>query len=349
MRRDKMMGCMTAAPAAIPAGFSQPTLHGAPFGRQPDTRPLDVVQKDFVKKLLDLADNQNAAETFRRWASWWAYRVTLDVAAMPCDEDAKETQKAWVEELRKKVVTNQTWLAGLGPDWSKKSGDLMLLMGEGLEAAQGDFLSPVLERGLDGTNKWNGQFFTPSNVGNMMGRMLFIGKPRPGWVETVSDPCCGCGCLPIAGVRGYLDAGGELADVSVDIGDIDEGSVCAAFIQCTGLGIAARAQCMDSLAMEARGPALINPQFVLYGTARRLQAQMALETMEEVLRGEKPKESVDEVADRIPVPGKAPAAPAEAPDEREAASVPPAPEDAPAASVEPVRASVAAPVQMELF
>jgi hypothetical protein len=321
------------APAAIPEAYTIPPSHGTPFGRQSDTRHLDVVQKDFVKKLLELADNQNAAETFRRWACWWAYRVTLDVAAMPCEESAREMQKAWVEELRKKLETNQTWLHGLGEDWSKKSGDLMLLMGEGLEAAQGDFLSPVLERGLEGTNKWNGQFFTPSNVGHMIGRMVFI-EPKPGWIETVSDPCCGCGCLPIAGVVGFLEAGGDIQDITVDMADIDEGSVCAAFIQCTGLGISARAQCMDSIAMEPRGSALINPQFVLYRTAERMKKQQVVTTMDNVLKAGRKR---------------AQEAPSEAEEPQEATTPSPAPEDAPAADVVPTEEEPTGPVQMEMF
>jgi hypothetical protein len=206
----------------------------------------------------------------------------------------------------------------------------------------------VLERGLEGTNKWNGQFFTPSNVGHMMGRMVFI-EPKPGWIETVNDPCCGCGCLPIAGVVGFLEAGGNIQDITVDMADIDEGSVCAAFIQCTGLGISARAQCMDSLSLEPRGPVLINPSFVLYRTAERMKMQQAVVTLDAVLRRGNPKESVDEVADRIPLPGKAPGAPAEA-QEAAGGTVPsPTPKDAPEANVEPVLAKGAKQMQLELF
>lgn len=294
-------------PAAV---VFAPRLPGgkAPFGvtpGEPPPRAVDVVVKEFVRVLLELSAHQGASDVFRRWSCFWAYSIALDVAAMPVPVDGalKERQEAWCKELRERRDGNARWLESLHKDWRDLSCKLLLLLGEGLEARQGDFLSPVLERGLEGTNRWNGQFFTPPTVGEMMGRMLFS-RVKPGWIETVCDPCCGCGSLPIAGALAYLEAGGCREDICVEAGDIDEGSVCACFLQCTALNIPARAQCMDALKMEPRGPMMVNPSYVIYETGRRLEMQKVVERMDEVLKAGRKE---------------APSAPAEAPAEREAA------------------------------
>ncbi len=326
---------MTAA-TAIPASSR---TQGRPFGVTPGMeapRPVEVVRKEFVKVLMDLSAYQSASEVFRRWACWWAYAIALDVAAAPVPVEGamKERQAAWCKELQERKEGNGRWLESLNKNWQELSCQLMMLLGEGLEAQQGDFLSPVLERGLEGTNKWNGQFFTPSPVGNMMGRILFGHAGRPGWIETVCDPCCGCGSLPIAGVMAFLENGGAMEDICVEAGDIDEGSVCACFVQCSALNIPTRAQCFDALRMEPRGPMMVNPSYVLYETGRRLEMQRVVERMDEVLRN---------------APEKAQERPAEAEEAQEATTTFPAQEDAPAADVAPVEEEPTGPVQMEMF
>lgn len=310
------------SPATIPAAYGQTATPGVPFGRTPDTRAVEVVRKEFVKVLLDLAAHQGAADVFRRWACWWAYAIAFDVAATPVDVEGElaERQKAWCKELQERRDGNAKWLETLNKDWLTLSCKMLKLMAEGLEAEQGDFLSHVLERGLEGTNKWNGQFFTPSNVGLMMGRMLFNRNIKHGWIETFCDPCCGCGCLPIAGAKAFLNDGGHLEDICVDVADIDEGAVCTCFVQCTALNIATRAQCMDTLRMEPHGPMMVSPAYIFFETGRRLRAQKLIEQMGELLRT---------------APKKAAGVPAEATETAEATATPPEPQGTPAASVEP--------------
>lgn len=275
-----------SAPAAIPGAFTNPATDKTPFGKSGPTRPLAEIQKEFVKVLLSMSQSTAAPDVFRRFAGWVAYTVAADTAGMPCEpEDDGEAAKLaeWRKALCERRDGYARALEGLCGDWRDRSCRLMEIMGEGLEAAQGDFLSTVLERGLEGTNRWNGQFFTPSTVGLMMGRII-APKPKTGWVETISDPCCGCGSLPISGVAGYLERGGRKDDVLVDVSDIDEGSVCACFVQCSAMGIACRAQAMDTLRLEPHGPMMVNPFYVLYGIQSRMKMQRAVEKIDEELR-----------------------------------------------------------------
>jgi len=43
---------------------------------------------------------------------------------------------------------------------------------------------------------------------------------------------------------------------------------------------------MDTLSLEARGPLMVSPQYVLFGIGTRLKAQKFLETLGQALRGD---------------------------------------------------------------
>ena len=69
-----------------------------------------------------------------------------------------------------------------------------------LENPEQDFLGTVYQN-LGLTKSRAGQFFTPYNVGQMMARMnmpdsFVLNKSR---IFQVNDPCCGAGCLLLAG------------------------------------------------------------------------------------------------------------------------------------------------------
>lgn len=69
-----------------------------------------------------------------------------------------------------------------------------------LENPKQDFLGTVYQR-LGLAKSRAGQFFTPYNVGQMMARMnmpdsFVLNKSR---IFQVNDPCCGAGCLLLAG------------------------------------------------------------------------------------------------------------------------------------------------------
>lgn len=308
---------MSKTPDAIPGAFQVPATDRAVFGSSGPHRPLAVVQKAFLKELEGLSRYNSPADVLRNWASWWAYMIAADVANTPASDEDKldAAQKAHLTQWRKELAecrdNMKSVLESYGPGWQERSADMMEILGEGLEAANGDFLSTVLEAGLGGTLKGAGQFFTPPPVCRMMGKMVMGTmadvKKRFGWVEEICEPCCGAGAIPIAAVGEFLDAGGRREDVCVEVGDIDAGALCMCYIQMVALMIPGRAQVKDALRNEARGPMMLTPAYVLFQTGRRLAMQRAVEAMDEVLRGGNPKASADEVTDRIPLPGRRPA------------------------------------------
>ncbi len=63
-----------------------------------------------------------------------------------------------------------------------------------------DFLGEIFGS-LNLHNEWHGQFFTPYHVGALMAKMNLMNLPEDAKTKdtiTISDPCCGAGCLLIA-------------------------------------------------------------------------------------------------------------------------------------------------------
>lgn len=308
-----------------------------PFGitkGSPTPRHPQVIGKEFVKHMEGLAHNSRVSETMRNWATACAYSVALDVACSvtaPEDEDGKK----WCEELKGRRDAYHRVMDSVNKDWRKWSGKLLELMAEGLEAVQGDFLSEVFERGVEATNRHNGQFLTPASVSRFMGHIIFGENATPGLIVEMEEPCCGTGVLVAEGVRGFLESGGRKEDIVVRAGDIDEGACCTCYLQLTALSIPAIVQAADALAMQARGPAMVTPAYILFDVHRRLRMQNVLKTMETVFRDPRLKRAQE--------------APAEAEEPQEATTPSPALQDAPAADVAPVEEEPTGPVQMEMF
>lgn len=285
---------MKKTPDSIPGAFQLPATDNAVFGKSGPHRPLAVVQNAFIKELEGLARYNNPADVLRNWASWWAYMIAADVANTPSagedklDPEQKDHLAAWRKDLAERRDNMKSVLESYGNGWRTRSANLMELMGEGLEAANGEFLSSILESGLGGTLKGNGQFFTPPSVCRMMGRML-LSKPRRGWIELVSDPCCGTGSIPIASVGAFLDAGGRREDICCEVGDIDAGALCMCYLQMVALMIPGRAQTIDTLRMEPHGPVMLTPAYVLFQIGRRLQMQETVTAMDALFRSMREK------------------------------------------------------------
>lgn len=63
-----------------------------------------------------------------------------------------------------------------------------------------DFLGEIFGS-LNLHNEWHGQFFTPYHIGALMAKMNLMNLPKEVKEQdtiTISDPCCGAGCLLIA-------------------------------------------------------------------------------------------------------------------------------------------------------
>lgn len=127
-----------------------------------------------------------------------------------------------------------------------------------------DFLGVLYgQLGLNNSN--NGQFFTPYHIGEMMAKMNL-----PDSIEekplTVSDPCCGAGCLLIACVNEAKQKGFDLDDVLLFAQDVDQTAALMCYIQLSLLDAAAVIKIGDSLSdpltLEENGNNLwLTPRF----------------------------------------------------------------------------------------
>ena len=292
-------------------------------------RSIVEIQKDFMDALKALAGYESAATVYRTWATAMAYTTAAAVAHDMVEMGLAD--KEYFGQVEKQRAFYVRQMESVNKDWLAPKEKMMEALGEGLEAAQGDFLSHVMERCAEATNQHNGQFLTPANVASMMGRVLFGPKSsKPSWqLERLNDPCCGGGVLLVEGVRSALEAGRSRSEIYVEAGDIDEGAVATCYLQLSALMIPAKCLVADALRMETRmvlyTPAFVANEAVMasimetgkpnwtLATWHRIEMERKLGLMDEILRGspEKPAETRQD-----------------APEAEKAASVPEAPADA---------------------
>lgn len=110
-----------------------------------------------------------------------------DTCDSRCRDAREEQYNAIVQKYDEKTVNQFAVLTGI-------------TMTALLENPKQDFLGTVYQR-LGLAKSRAGQFFTPYNVGQMMARMnmpdsFVLNKSR---IFQVNDPCCGAGCLLLAG------------------------------------------------------------------------------------------------------------------------------------------------------
>ena len=148
-------------------------------------RPVSTVE-EFIKVFHEMSARYGHSEL------WYDYIDMHAIAlANTCDlrcRDAREEQyNAIVQKYDEKTVQQFAVLTAI-------------TMTALLENPEQDFLGTVYHN-LGLSKSQAGQFFTPYNVGQMMARInmpdsLVLDKSR---ILRVNDPCCGAGCLLLAG------------------------------------------------------------------------------------------------------------------------------------------------------
>lgn len=148
-------------------------------------RPFSPVD-EFIKTFNEMSARYGRNELWNDYIDMHAIAL-----ANTCDSrcrDAREKQyNSTFQKYDKKTVQQLAVLTGI---------TMMAL----LENPEQDFLGTVYQR-LGLAKSRAGQFFTPYNVGQMMARMnmpdsFVLDKSR---IYQVNDPCCGAGCLLLAG------------------------------------------------------------------------------------------------------------------------------------------------------
>lgn len=120
----------------------------------------------------------------------------------------------------------------------------------GLDNERYDFLGTVAGE-LELLNSWNGQFFTPSSLCQMMAQMtLGEAKPDPLKRISISEPACGAGAIVIAAGELLKKRGFSPWNYWIDCTDVDQKMFYACYIQLTLCGIPAVIRWGNTITME---------------------------------------------------------------------------------------------------
>lgn len=147
-----------------------------------------VPEIDAAHRIFVPCGNSKAAAAANRLKMPCMHAIALaNTCDLRCRDTREERYKAIVQKYDEKTVQQFAVLTAI-------------TMTALLENPEQDFLGTVYHN-LGLSKSQAGQFFTPYNVGQMMARInmpdsLVLDKSR---ILRVNDPCCGAGCLLLAG------------------------------------------------------------------------------------------------------------------------------------------------------
>jgi len=142
---------------------------------------------------------------------------------------------------------------------------MLKLCFEALQNEKSDFLGQVFME-LDLGSHWQGQFFTPYCVCEMMAKLTFDLKLfDEKETVTVNEPTCGAGAMVIALCEHIDESEINYAHrLHIVAQDLDFTAVCMCYIQLSIIGASAHVIHGNTLNMECRQK-LITPAAMLYG------------------------------------------------------------------------------------
>lgn len=148
-------------------------------------RPVSPVE-EFIKAFHEMSARYGRSELWYDYIDMHAIALA-NTCDLRCRDAREERYKAIVQKYDEKTVQQFAVLTAI-------------TMTALLENPEQDFLGTVYHN-LGLSKSQAGQFFTPYNVGQMMARInmpdsLVLDKSR---ILRVNDPCCGAGCLLLAG------------------------------------------------------------------------------------------------------------------------------------------------------
>ena len=141
---------------------------------------------EFIKVFYEMSARYGRSEIWYDYIDMHAIALA-NTCDLRCRDTREERYKAIVQKYDEKTVQQFAVLTAI-------------TMTALLENPEQDFLGTVYHN-LGLSKSQAGQFFTPYNVGQMMARInmpdsLVLDKSR---ILRVNDPCCGAGCLLLAG------------------------------------------------------------------------------------------------------------------------------------------------------
>ena len=136
-----------------------------------------------------------------------------------------------------------------------------------------DFLGTIYEASGFSVRKYGGQFWTPTQLAEVMARISMTDGDRTTEIITVADPCCGSGRLLLAACKVLEENGVVVAErVWTDSTDID--AVCAqiTYVQLSLAGVPGIVRHADTLSGETYDWAITPAGVRLYSASQALRS-----------------------------------------------------------------------------
>ena len=213
---------------------------------------------------FDTADAKEFSKVFNhfayRFSAWevWCDFVTMFACSISVMVDREDRGR-----LESRIKMLETILNRYSEEERKSIVALAEITVAALEKnPEQDFLGR-LYMSLDFGSKWHGQFFTPWHVAYMMAKMTITDADddelkRQGYLSCM-DPCCGAGCMLIAGAAAFNALGAERnhQEEMLFVGqDLDQIVALMCYIQLSLLGCAGYVAVGNSLTNPVGGTIL---------------------------------------------------------------------------------------------
>ncbi|WP_050028955.1 N-6 DNA methylase [Verrucomicrobium sp. BvORR034] len=232
---------------------------------------------EFAKCLREADSSRSLWESFSDW---------LNLAYLSLSQAAHKVRTGSLDDAKEQGYLE---LIGQYKNPSKMSEALAIVV-NALEMDRYDFIGSAAGE-LELLNQWNGQFFTPKTVCDLMCQMtLGECRPDPEHRLRIAEPACGAGAMAIAATEVLKENGFAPWHYWLDCTDIDHRMFKACYIQLTLCGVPAVVRHGDTLrATQHRAePTLVAVLHPYRYTAKELAEQEAAqkerETAEEAAR-----------------------------------------------------------------
>lgn len=255
-------------------------------------------RKNFIKLLEKVA---------YRFSQWNVFSDFLQLAALSLSNSADvfhiaNDKKTWDEREENYLQIINKYNKQEQEIFPQMFAELTLELEDACKSRYRDVLGEIFHE-LNFHDKWKGQFFTPQNVSDLIGKVtLDDGEIKAKLKErgfiTINEPCCGAGSI----LYGAMNAMKELnlnpcKQVLIYATDIDLRCVSMCYIQLSLYGVPAVVIQKDALSNKVYNAPFFTPVYIMDGwflkSSRAFQiVDNAVENAESAIKSAEVKENV---------------------------------------------------------
>ena len=210
----------------------------------------------------------------RHYDTWRVFSDFVEMAALTISNSDRHflstPKKVWEEREKAYLEIINRYRKIEQPVFAKMLAELVMELDDCVASGHfTDVLGEVFHE-LELHNKWNGQFFTPQHICDMMGRMVFNKDITQEAIDSrgyvnISEPCSGAGAMIYGFVNAFCEAGfNHSKQTLVVANDIDIRCVYMTYVQCSLYGIPAVVIHKNTLSGEVFGYPWYSPIYTLY-------------------------------------------------------------------------------------